>query len=261
MKKRIVLVATIGLLVLIAGCGRMADKNGVGIGEDMMNTPEITMEPTAAPTEVTTVDPTESVVDVWVMEPAPVIRNSISEEEKATGQMDILEKGTALFTGKTNEGYYPGDISWLKEAGKQDCVALIFACDDETHGGWGVLGLTVKSADGVGEQKDIAAYSDQPAKERLLVYSMEELLGMAGVENMSDIGTFSLGAWNGGRIAGLYYLPEEVAEELNLFLAEVEKAEQIIHTYNGELSNENAIENAQIVYDYLQEVYGDVCCC
>lgn len=262
MKNRIVLAVAISLFGLMVGCGTKADDSGLEKDEMTMNTteapvdmPEVTAEPTAEPTAA----PTESVADVWVMEPAPVIRNSISEEEKATRQMEILGKGTELFAGKTNEGYYPGDISWLKDAGKQDCVALIFACDDETHGGWGVLGLTVKSADGVGEQKDIAAYSDQPAKERLLVYSMEELLGMAGVENMPDIGTFSLGAWNGGRIAGLYYLPEEVAEELNLFLTEVEKAEQIIHTYNGELSNENAIENAQIVYDYLQEVYGDVC--
>ena len=108
-------------------------------------------------------------------------------------------------SGKTNEGYYPGDISWLTGAGAGDKLALVFACDDESHGGWGVLGLSLKSANGGKKQKDIAAYSDRPKKERLMVFSMEELLQMAKAEKPSEITSFQLGAWNGGRIAGLYY--------------------------------------------------------
>lgn len=53
-----------------------------------------------------------------------------------------------MFSGKTNKGYYPNDISWLKNAKETDVIALVFACDDVTHGGWGVLGMTVKSKKG-----------------------------------------------------------------------------------------------------------------
>ena len=35
--------------------------------------------------------------------------------------------------------------------------------------------------------------------------------------------------------------------------------EQIIHTYNGELSNKNVIENAKTVYEYLKKMYGTAC--
>lgn len=212
--------------------------------------------PAAANTpEAATNTPTPS---VWVPREAPVIRNSVSETEKAENQQRILEKGTMLFSGKTNKGYYPNDISWLKNAKVTDAVALVYACDDVTHGGWGVLGMTVKSKKG-GKQVDIDAYSDQPDKERLLVFSVEELLENAYTDSTAEIRSFALGAWNGGRIAGLYYLPEAVAKELTDYLAEVEEKEQILHSYNGGLSNENAIDNAKLVYDYLKEVYGSVC--
>lgn len=254
----------ITLAMALSACGKAEDNNGVAntsAPTQTENNGQTAVEATKAPVEeqTPTVAPTEAAPDVWVMEEAPAIRNSLSEADKLARQNAILEKGTLLFSDKTNKGYYPNDISWLTGAGMDDCVALVFACDDVTHGGWGVLGLNVKSANGGSKQKDIAAYSDQPDKERLVVYSMEELLSMAKAEKPADITTFQLGAWNGGRIAGLYYLPKDVAAELNTFLAEMEEAEKIIHTYNGELSNENAIENAKIVYDYLQEVYGDVC--
>lgn len=255
MKKRILFLC-ITLTLLLSACGKADSSNAAA-----STAPTETVVPTVAADE--TVAPTQAaednVSDVWVMEEAPLIRNSLSEEEKLTRQTAILEKGTFLFSGTTNKGYYPGDTSWLTGASKNDSVALIFACDDVTHGGWGVLGLSVKSANGGSKQKDIAAYSDEPQKVRLVVFSMEDLLQMAKAETPADITSFQLGAWNGGRIAGLYYLPETVAAELDAFLAEVEEAEQIIHTYNGELSNENAIENAKIVYEYLKEVYGKVC--
>ncbi|MBQ7774805.1 MAG: hypothetical protein IJ379_02700 [Lachnospiraceae bacterium] len=264
MKRKSLFLCLIATLVLCA-CGK---EENVGT---ITNSPEPTltnesssgnsMEETKVPETIVvpTEEPSENISDVWVMKEAPIIRNSLSEEEKLNRQTAILEKGTELFSGKTDEGYYPSDITWLQEAGEQDVLALVFACDDATHGGWGVLGMVAESDAGAGNQMDIAAYSDQPQKERLLVYSMEELLQMANAEKLSEITAFRLGAWNGGRIAGLYYLPEAEATELNNFLAEVEEAEKIIHTYNGELSNENAIENAKIVYDYLQEEYGKVC--
>ena len=192
--------------------------------------------------------------DVWVPREAPIVRNEISEEEQRTEELAILGKGTSLFSGKVNAGYYPSDISWLKGAEAGSALAIIYACDDLKHGGWGVLGLSVGSG-----YKDIIAVADQPDKERLLIYSIDDIVALSGAANASSISKFSLGAWNGGRIAGLYYLPKSVADELYEYEAKVEETEQIIHTYTGELSNVNATKVAQDLYDYLQETYGTAC--
>lgn len=262
--KKIVLTLGMILIIMSAGCGQSENNNETnnniseettGLEETVVSKEANTQEESSAPEE----SKSEIPEGVWVPEEAPQVRNVLSDEEKASRQQSILDKGTFLFSGKTNAGYYPSDIAWLTGAENSDAVALIFACDDKTHGGWGVLGLSVKASGTRSKQQDIIAYSDEPEKERLVLYTVEDLLEIAGVENAADVNSFSLGAWNGGRIAGLYYLPGEVATELKDYLAEVEEAEQIIHTYTGELSNENAIENAKIVYEYLQEVYGTVC--
>ena len=192
--------------------------------------------------------------DVWVPREAPVIRNAMPEDEALAIQEGILARGTVLFSGKVNKGYYPGNIQWLTSASPEDAIAIVWACDDLSHGGWGVLGLNVG-----GKQKDIAAYADQPDKERLLIFTVAELMEMAGVTDPADFRKFQLGAWNGGRIAGLYFLPAEVAAELNAHLAAVEASMAIIHTYDGQLSNGNAIPSARAVYAYMQQVHGVAC--
>ena len=197
---------------------------------------------------------TAAAEDVWTPREAPVIRNAMPEEEALAIQEAILARGTVLFSGKVNKGYYPRSIQWLTTAAPEDAVALLWACDDVTHGGWGVLGLNVG-----GRQKDIIAYSDQPDKERLLVFTMAELMEMAGITDPAQFRQFQLGAWNGGRIAGLYFLPAEVAAELDSHLSAVEASMAIIHTYDGQLSNENAIPEARAVYAYLQQVHGTAC--
>ena len=253
MKKRY-FVYMAAVAVMLAACARP------GQVETPTNTPEPTAEagmPTQKPTLVPTDTPTPTPA-VWTPKDAPVIRNVIPETEKLAKQQEILEKGMFLFSGKTNKGYNGSDISWLKNAKETDMVALMFACDDPSHGGWGVLGLTVKSKKG-SKQINIEAYSDNPGKERLVLYSVEELMTTAKAASPKDITAFTLGAWNGGRIAGLYYLPETVAQELTSYLAQVEEAEKIIHTYTGELSNPNATENTKRVYEYLKQVYGTVC--
>ncbi|MBQ8201304.1 MAG: hypothetical protein IJZ74_06020 [Clostridia bacterium] len=192
--------------------------------------------------------------EAWTPREAPAIRNAMSEAEKLAAQETILADATILFTGKTNAGYYPANIDWLTEAQPTDAIALLWACDDVTHGGWGVLGLSVN-----GKQLNIAAVSDQPDKERLTVYTVQELMAQAQVSSPAEITAFSLGAWNGGRIAALYFLSAEVALALNTHLDTVADAEQIIHTYNGGLSNVNAIDSAKAVYAYLQETWGTAC--
>ncbi|MBQ9142926.1 MAG: hypothetical protein IJX63_14230 [Lachnospiraceae bacterium] len=216
-------------------------------------------QPTEAPVVTEAPAPTEAPEPVWTPAPAPVVRNTLSEEDKRAQELAILEKGTFLFSDKTDKGYYPSDISWLKNASTEDMIALIYACDDLTHGGWGVLGFGASVGGKYSNILEVNAVSDEPDKERLLTYTVAELIEAAGASSTADFESFCLGAWNGGRIAGLYYLPQDVAAELNTHLASVAEAEQIIHTYTGALSNENAIPNAVTVYNYLKETYGTGC--
>lgn len=191
---------------------------------------------------------------VWVPKEAPAVRNTMDETERIVQQNAILEKGTPVFAGKTNQGYFPSDIQWIRNATEEAAVALVWACDDVSHGGWGVLGLNVN-----GRQKDIVAVSDHPEKERLLLLPMNELLNQAELESLQDIKKFSIGAWNGGRIAGLYLLEADTAAEMKEYLTRIEEENVIIHTYQGKLSNENALPEAQNLYAYLQQTWGQGC--
>lgn len=276
-------LAILGICVcLLSGCGQAADTQSsqgtdaqateaptdnqsaetdtTDTGNNQETEPSASAEQNIQPTEAPA--PTEAPTEappVWTPAPAPAVRNVISEEDKNTQQMAILKKGTLLFADTTDVGYYPSDITWLKEAGEEDVVALIYACDDLTHGGWGVLGFGATVGGNYSNILEVSAAADQPDKERLLTYTVAELLEAAGVSGVDELESFCLGAWNGGRIAGLYYLPKDVAVQLNDHLASVAEAEKIIHTYAGGLSNENAIPNAVKVYEYLKETYGTAC--
>lgn len=234
-------VLTCVLVVGLSACGNSTDAPAK---EKVTSTPSPT--------------PANALID-WAPEEAPAVRNEMTDEEKRTAELEILEKGTLLYSGETNMGYLPEDISWLTGADKDDVIALIYACDDVYHGGWGVLGFRGSTETGKNLELDVNAASDDPKKERLLVYTIEDLLNAAKIDSADKFTSFELGAWNGGRIAGLYYLSGDVATELQTHLADVEEQEQIIHTYTGELSNENSIDNAEAVYDYLKDVYGSVC--
>ncbi len=196
--------------------------------------------------------------EVWTPREAPAIRNAMSEEDQLSAQNAILAKGTLLFSGKTNAGWYPSDIAWLTGADPDDLIALVYACDDVTHGGWGVLGLSV-SCGSTRRQNDIPAVSDQPDKERLMVFTAQQLALQSGATVPDKITGFSLGAWNGGRIAGLYLLEGEAAKELNAHLAQVAAGEAILHPYTGEMSNPNASPEARAVYAYIRELWGKGC--
>ncbi len=232
-----------------SGTEQSGENSGQNVSQDTQ-TGENNAQPTEAPTEAPA---------VWTPAPAPLVRNTLSEEDKRAQELAILEKGTFLFADATDKGYYPSDISWLQNANEEDVVALIYACDDLTHGGWGVLGFGANVGGKYSNILEVNAVADEPDKERLLTYTIAELVEAAGASGVTDFESFCLGAWNGGRIAGLYYLPQDVAAELNDHLASVAEAEQIIHTYTGSLSNENAIENAVKVYDYLKATYGTGC--
>ena len=192
---------------------------------------------------------------VWSPKEAPAIRNSLSEEEVVAERNAILAKGTLIYSGKTNQGFNSGsNMTWLKEAAPEDAVALLWACDDVTHGGWGVLGLSIN-----GVQQEIVAVSDHPEKERLNLYTIAQLMETVGIQSPADFKGMVLGAWNGGRVAGLYLLKGEAAAEMAAHAAKVEASEAVIHTYKGELSNENAIPAAKTLYEYLKSAWKTGC--
>lgn len=195
--------------------------------------------------------------NIWVPAEAPAIRVEVSDEEQREKELEILSKGTFLYSGETDQGYYPAELSWLTDAEEEDGIAILYACEDPAHMGWGVLGL---GADGGGgyQQMDIKALGE-PGRERLEVYSVGELLELASCDSASELQGFYLGAWQGGRIAGLYFISGEQVAELDAYHRQVEETEQIIHTYTGSLSNENASESAKAVYAYLQEIWGTAC--
>lgn len=250
---------------LMCGCGQTdtqgnSQNDAPNNGEVPTEAPVVTEAPVAQATEAptATAEPTEAPA-VWTPAPAPAVRNSISEEDKRAQELEILEQGTLLYSGETDKGYYPSDITWLQNAGEGDSVALIYACDDVTHGGWGVLGFGAGVGGKYSNILEVIAAADMPDKERLQVYTVAELFEAAGVESGTELESFSVGAWNGGRIAGLYYLPQEVASQLNTHLAQVAEAEQIIHTYDGSLNNKNATKNTKVLYEYLKSAYGTGC--
>ena len=127
---------------------------------------------------------------VWSPKEAPAIRNSLSEEEVVAERNAILAKGTLIYSGKTNQGFNSGsNMTWLKEAAPEDAVALLWACDDVTHGGWGVLGLSIN-----GVQQEIVAVSDHPEKERLNLYTIAQLMETVGIQSPADFKGMVLGA-------------------------------------------------------------------
>ena len=247
MRKKLLLILLSGL-ILCAGCGN----------EEGSSAPESTQPPqeSVAPKD----DQTEQTepVEVWQPNEAPPVRNALTEEEKLSRQIAVLEKGTFLFSGKTDEGYSTDDLSFWEGAGDQDALALVYACDDVSHAGWGVLGWGGNVAGQYVKGADVPAMSD-PAKERVVMITMAELAEMFGVDSTAEMESLILGAWNGGRIAGLYFVTQDLVQEWQDCVADIENYEQIIHTYSGGLSNDNAIENAKALYAYLQEIYGEYC--
>lgn len=217
--------------------------------------PETTEAAAQAPSTEQETIPAEP---VWEPREAPAVRAGMTEEERLESQNAVLAEGALLFSGETNKGWYPNDLSWIQNADPTDLIALVYACDDLTHGGWGVLGMSVASG-GNREQLDIPAMADQPDKERLRLYTAQQIADIAGADSPAGVTGFNLGAWNGGRIAGLYLLTGEAVEKMNAHMEKIAMADAIIHTYTGEMSNPNAIPEAKAVYAYLKEVWGEGC--
>ena len=170
-KRRLALVGMV--MMLLCGCGQTDVDSQSGQEASTESSVEISSEPSteeASSVDANGADSTEAPAEeLWVPAEAPAVRNTISDEEKQQQQQAILEKGTFLYSGETNNGYYPSDVSWLQSASENDVIALIYACDDVTHGGWGVLGFDTNVGGSHTKLMDVLAMSDQPDKERLVV--------------------------------------------------------------------------------------------
>ena len=175
MKKRLILLICI-LALGLSACGKTEDKNEpsptAGATPTVEVTPTKEAENSQSGGNQNGENGSEEEFETWAPEEAPPVRNQMTDEEKREAELAILEKGTFLFSDETDGGYYPADISWLTSAGKDDAIALIYACDDLSHGGWGVLGFRADTNGGKQYSEDVNAMSDEPAKERLIVYPM-----------------------------------------------------------------------------------------
>ena len=264
MKRRMKVLMLVLCLCLCAGCGK-AEESGKETADTTDETlvsgadetqPAGEAESTATPEPTNTPTPTPE--PVWEPAEAPAVRNSLTAEEKESRQMAIIEKGQFLFSGSTDESFETEDLAWLHEADAQDSLILRYACDAPDHGGWGVLGWRGTVDGNWVEAGDVNARS-APEVEGDVIITGGQLCGMYGIGNASELQKLHIGAWNGGRIAALYFATADIVAELEACVAEIEEYEQIIHTYTGELSNENSIESAVILYQYLKDVYGTAC--
>lgn len=195
---------------------------------------------------------------IWTPSAPPVVSDKMTEEEKIEHQSKVYTKGELIFAGETNEGYIPKNSMWMRKASKEDSIVLVYTCDDATHSEWGVLGIGA-TVNGENFQKELAADKENPTKTTVLFATISQLEKALGITDMKDAEAFYVGAWNGGRIIGLYYLDQKLTEEMNQCLATIEATDALIHNYNGTLSNPKAIDNAVNVYNFLKDSYGKVC--
>ncbi len=183
--------------------------------------------------------------DVWTPREAPAVR--ASEAEKTA----ILEQGTFLFSGETNKGWYPKDLAFLQDAQTDDLLVVSYLCDDASRAGWRIVTVNAKTADQAGKI-EINADAAEPTLERTLVYTVQDLLELAGAASAADLTQIFVTAWNGGRLTRVTFLSGDAADSYRA-------SGSIIHTYTGELSNPNAIDTAKNVYAYIREIWGTSC--
>lgn len=260
MKKRILsLLFALCLVASMTACGdKKKDNKDTKPVTEQQEEPVVDTPATVEPSgeENPTVEDTPATEAGW----APVFTSPTGDMDDAAiyaAELAMVEKGKKLFSGETNAGYYSNDEMKLADLEAGSSFALIYACDDATHGGWGVLGFGMSAA-GNWVQLEVKAYTEEPTKERIAIYPVSDFVDLAGTK-VEDITGFCLGAWNGGRIAGLYILDAAATTQLTDYMSATDKASLIQHSYTGELSNPNATEATKVVYEYLKENYGKYC--
>jgi hypothetical protein len=195
----------------------------------------------------------------WVFKGATAVNNLPSDEEILKKRTEVLKKGTLLYEGKANTSYNPKNSDWLTQADENGILVLLYTCTEEANKGWGIMGWNARVGGRTVKGPDITSDKFSPTETYIKIITMNDLATMFNLSSYKELESVSLGAWNGGHIIGLYYLPGNVASELNAYEDDIEKAKEINHTYKGKLSNENAIQNAKNVYEYMQDIQGKAC--
>lgn len=196
--------------------------------------------------------------DIWKMSEAPLVRNVIPQEEKLTKQQAILDKGLHLFSGKVNECYKVDTKLLLKD--EDGAFGLMHRGTKESHPGWPVIIFEGTANEERTRITDAArTILGQPEALCFQFLTVEEIKKRMGIEDISEMEGLEVQVENEGYVEGLYWLPKEVADEMKVYLAEVKEFEKVIHTYDGELSDKNALPCAKKLYAYLKSVYGKKC--
>ena len=198
----------------------------------------------------------KSMSEIWRMPEAAIVRKTISQTEKRKKQQKILDKGVYLFAGKVNESYVV-NIDILSEDG---AFGLMHQGTKMSHPGWPIIrfkgtvgGTQIQISD---EARTILGQPEVQCFQFLTAKTMREKLKLESIAELEDL---ELVVENEGYIKGLYWLPKEIADEMQAYLDEVKEYEKVIHTYDGELSDKRALPCAKKLYTYLKSVYGKKC--
>lgn len=196
---------------------------------------------------------------VWTPEEAKAVNKLASKEEITSKRKEILTKGKFLYEGNDSSNVtYTSD--WADEIEENSAIALIYSYDANMRN-QPLIQLSTKIPGdtevrmGVKIKGDYIEWGD----DYLIVFTMDELVTMFELETYTQLEYVGFGNPEGNAYYSVYYLPESVLEELNEYEAQLDEDKEILHNYDGNLSNENSIGNAKKLYQYLQSIEGKSC--
>lgn len=118
--------------------------------------------------------------------------------------VSATEGSDLLFAGGTDVSYESEDASWLLEAADEDVITLVYTCTDSTHAGWGILGWGATVDDVWKEGPSLSADATDATASIYWTMTAKEMKDALGIKDNSVVSYIKLGAWNGGKIEGLY---------------------------------------------------------
>ena len=197
----------------------------------------------------------------WTAEAAKAVNNLASNEEITSERRAILEKGKFLYAGNDKSGHRSYVSDWAEVIEENSAIAVLYNYGKEVKN-QNLIQLSTKLSSESEYRFGIKIWSDdiEWGDTYLRVFTMDDLVTMFGLNSYTQLEYVGFGNPNQyAYIEGIYYLPEDVLVELNEYEMQLEEAKEILHTYDGNLSNENAIESADELYQYLQSIEGKAC--
>ena len=134
----------------------------------------------------------------------------VHSEAEVMGSRDSIASMVLSHGIKTNSGYWTDNLEFLKTAHEDDCLALIYTCDED-HPGWGITGFSGnRQSDGqLAKQKTDFTAGTPANSECSVVVTIAELKEMLSIDSFEELSNFQAGTWNGGRIIGLYFVTQD----------------------------------------------------